>query len=464
MADIAALLDSAGLAGLQSGKKGHKGLTQEAGQTGFIAALMSQIAAEGASKGKVADVGALLAKAAANGAADSVANSCSNLVANSMGNAAAHGNIDDAPASPSGAAPSIAARHVVSQLAAVPSIVSERQADKASADKPLAALVPVMAAELDGDAKQLPAGLGNEAEAEMEQAVQQAAPNAADVALLQSVPGNPLAAAIQAASANPAQEAPVSDDEGKTDALTLPQSKGGDAKSRAFDPGKTGLGQVAVSANAAGDEVSGRQVLPALASDVSQETTAGEANPLPVSSGNTATTLLQSGSAITPPAPETSSVRPFDQALRQVEARVNVAVDAPVRSPAFATEFGEKMVWFAGRQGQVAEMTLNPPQMGSVEIRLTVAGGEAGAHFFSANPAVREAIEAALPKLRDLMAQAGINLGEANVRDQSFAQGKGSERSDAALSAMFPGSEAAADSAGFGAPRSLGLGLVDLYA
>lgn len=456
MADIAALLDSAGLAGLQSGKKGHKGLTQEAGQAGFIAALMSQITAEGASKGKVADVGALLAKAVANDAADSVANS--------MGSAATHGNTGDALASPSAAVPSIAARHVASQRVAVPSIVTEQQVDKASGDKPLAALVPVMEAELEGDTKELSAGLGSKAEAETKQAEQQTTPSAAEVALIQSVPGNPLAAAIQAASANPAQQVPVSDDEGKTDAPALPHSRAGDAKSRVFDPGKTGLGQVAVTANAAGEEVVDRQVLPTLASDIAREATAGDANPLQVPSGNTVGTMLQSGGTITPASPEASSVRPFDQALRQVEARVNVAVDAPVRSPAFATEFGEKMVWLAGRQGQVAEMTLNPPQMGSVEIRLTVAGGEAGAQFFSANPAVREAIEAALPKLRDLMAQAGINLGEANVRDQSFAQGKGSEKSESALSALFPGSEAATESAGFGASRSMGLGLVDLYA
>jgi flagellar hook-length control protein FliK len=155
---------------------------------------------------------------------------------------------------------------------------------------------------------------------------------------------------------------------------------------------------------------------------------------------------------------------PFEQTLRQAEIKVNAAIEAPLRSAAFATELGDKVVWLAGRQGQFADLSLNPPQMGALEVRLTVSGGETSAQFFSPNPVVRDAIDAALPKLREMMAQAGINLGETGVRDQAFGRRE---------SQQMPGQTAGAQDAqiiinqaamtGIGVARSGGLGLVDLY-
>jgi len=155
--------------------------------------------------------------------------------------------------------------------------------------------------------------------------------------------------------------------------------------------------------------------------------------------------------------------RPFEQVMRQVESRLHVSVDAPVRSPAFASELGEKIVWLAGRQGQIAELSLNPPQLGSVEVRLSLSGGEAGAQFFSASPAVREAIEVALPRLRELMAQAGINLGEAQVRDEAFMQGRSSGDLDRERAAGVQGEAGIVGEPSAAAARTRGMGLVDLY-
>jgi flagellar hook-length control protein FliK len=155
---------------------------------------------------------------------------------------------------------------------------------------------------------------------------------------------------------------------------------------------------------------------------------------------------------------------PFDQALRQAETRINAAIEAPVRSPAFAAELGDKVVWLASRQGQFAELSLNPPQMGALEVRLNLSGsGDASAQFFSPNPIVREAIDAALPRLREMLAQAGINLGEAEVREHAFGR---REQSD--MRGQNPAQEAEiplhqAVMAGVGGARSAGVGLVDLY-
>jgi flagellar hook-length control protein FliK len=154
---------------------------------------------------------------------------------------------------------------------------------------------------------------------------------------------------------------------------------------------------------------------------------------------------------------------PFDQALRQAESKLNVAIEAPVRSPAFAAEVGDKVVWLAGRQGQLADFSLNPPQMGALEVRLTVSGGEATAQFFSPNPVVRDALDAAMPKLRELMAEAGLSLGETEVRDQAFSRKEGPQMPSQARSQDVEIVAHQGVLTGHGMARSSGLGLVDLY-
>lgn len=163
--------------------------------------------------------------------------------------------------------------------------------------------------------------------------------------------------------------------------------------------------------------------------------------------------------AVTPIA----TAHPFEQALRQVEAKVNAAIEAPVRSAAFASELADKVVWLAGRQGQFADLSLNPPQMGALEIRLTMSGSEASAQFFSPNPMVRDAIDAALPKLRELMAQAGINLGETEVRDHAFGRRESHETQIRLPAQEMETAVGQTALAGVGVFRSGGLGLVDLY-
>ena len=151
----------------------------------------------------------------------------------------------------------------------------------------------------------------------------------------------------------------------------------------------------------------------------------------------------------------------FEQSTQTQQPRVQAAIETPVRSQAFPAELADKVVWLAGRQSQVAELSLNPPHMGTLEVRLSISGSEAGAQFYSPHPVVREAMEAAMPRLRELMAQAGISLGDTQVRDQAFAQrdmggsprGNRGEASGEARASILPV-----------APSRRGLGLVDLYA
>ncbi|MDD5176117.1 MAG: flagellar hook-length control protein FliK [Sterolibacterium sp.] len=93
----------------------------------------------------------------------------------------------------------------------------------------------------------------------------------------------------------------------------------------------------------------------------------------------------------------------------------SLPVQTPVGARGWDGEVSDKLVWMVGRQEQRAELVLNPPQLGRVEVSLSMSGGQTSALFVSANPAVRDALEAALPRLREILADAGVNLGQAQV-------------------------------------------------
>lgn len=109
-------------------------------------------------------------------------------------------------------------------------------------------------------------------------------------------------------------------------------------------------------------------------------------------------------------------------ALRQPEQLPALTVAPKVGSVDWGGAVGEKVLWMANQNSQVAELHLNPPNLGPLEVRLTVTNDQASAIFVSHHSAVRDAIETALPRLREMLADNGIMLGNASVGSESFSQ------------------------------------------
>lgn len=97
-------------------------------------------------------------------------------------------------------------------------------------------------------------------------------------------------------------------------------------------------------------------------------------------------------------------------------------IPTPVRDAAWPAELSQKVVWMSRQDLQSAQITLNPPQLGPIEISLDVKNEQASAVFVSGNAEVREAIESALPRLREMLAGIGVELGQTNVSHESFRQ------------------------------------------
>jgi flagellar hook-length control protein FliK len=161
------------------------------------------------------------------------------------------------------------------------------------------------------------------------------------------------------------------------------------------------------------------------------------ADPVPVLSETDAeasqANSSRSSNSVNPPnatnlANPANSTNSIPSALPTSTAPVNVNATevAEVRTvlgnAAWPEDFGQKIVWLAKNDRQSAQITLNPPALGPIEVSLNLDKGNANAVFVSANSEVRESIEMAFPRLREMFAAAGIELGQAQVSAESFRQ------------------------------------------
>jgi flagellar hook-length control protein FliK len=102
-----------------------------------------------------------------------------------------------------------------------------------------------------------------------------------------------------------------------------------------------------------------------------------------------------------------------------------LVIDTPVTQKQWGNEFSQKITWMATQQDQHAELHLNPAQLGPVDVVIKVSGDQATAQFTSAHAAVREVIDQSIPKLREMLADNGIMLGNTTVSDQAPREQRG---------------------------------------
>lgn len=109
-------------------------------------------------------------------------------------------------------------------------------------------------------------------------------------------------------------------------------------------------------------------------------------------------------------------------ALHPSQAVIHVA--EPLGTHRWEQAFSTQVAWAAREQLQSASLTLNPPELGPVRIELQLSDNQASASFSSPQPEVRKAIEDALPGLKTLFADAGLQLQHANVGSGDARQGQ----------------------------------------
>lgn len=136
------------------------------------------------------------------------------------------------------------------------------------------------------------------------------------------------------------------------------------------------------------------------------------------------TKTLTAGNNGTPTAPMHPSVSSAGMAISDIPS-IEAADEAINQSQMLATEFGQpdwpeefgyRITWLATQRVQAAELRLHPAHLGPIEISLQLSNDQQlSAQFVAHNAAVREVIEANLPRLREMMAENGIMLADTAV-------------------------------------------------
>ena len=140
----------------------------------------------------------------------------------------------------------------------------------------------------------------------------------------------------------------------------------------------------------------------------------------------------------------------------------------PFAQAGWVQEVDQNLHWMVGNTRQQADLVLNPPELGRIEVTLVIQGDEVSASFASPHQAVREAIEESLVRLRESLSDSGINLGQTHVgrdssRDAPFmkAEGDGQQGRGARQEGTMPIGTPLTQGSAF---QSRGRGMVDVFA
>ncbi|WP_440966859.1 flagellar hook-length control protein FliK [Massilia sp. GER05] len=120
----------------------------------------------------------------------------------------------------------------------------------------------------------------------------------------------------------------------------------------------------------------------------------------------------------------------------QAAAAASEDLSAHVGTDAWNDQVGQKVIYMVGAEDQTASLTLNPPDLGPLQVVLSVSNGQADVTFSSNQLEVRQALENALPRLQEMMGESGIALGNATV-NAGMSNGGQAQQDQAMASSGF---------------------------
>jgi flagellar hook-length control protein FliK len=125
------------------------------------------------------------------------------------------------------------------------------------------------------------------------------------------------------------------------------------------------------------------------------------------------------------------SVQQFDNVLQNAQTQQSASVtQKAITDPTIAQTFNlqkndavkalhDKVNAMLNINNKEAEIRLDPPELGSMQIRIRSEAEQAQVNFVVQNQQAKEALEQSMPKLKEMLAEQGIQLGESNIQQDS---------------------------------------------
>ncbi|WDE03977.1 flagellar hook-length control protein FliK [Thalassomonas viridans] len=89
----------------------------------------------------------------------------------------------------------------------------------------------------------------------------------------------------------------------------------------------------------------------------------------------------------------------------------------------FTGALKEKVMIMVNQRIQQVEIRLDPPELGNMHVRVNLQNEQAAVNFLVQNQQAKEALEQSMGKLKDMLSQSGVDVGDANVEQQQQGSG-----------------------------------------
>lgn len=122
-------------------------------------------------------------------------------------------------------------------------------------------------------------------------------------------------------------------------------------------------------------------------------------------------------------------------------AGLSTSIMTPLQSPGWSQQMTDQVNLMLKGGFQQADIKLNPAHLGPMEIKLSMNDDKASIHFVSQHAPVRDAIDSALPRLREMLEQQGVSLADVDVSAQSEQQQSDAEAQQSGSGMMQQGAE-----------------------
>lgn len=104
----------------------------------------------------------------------------------------------------------------------------------------------------------------------------------------------------------------------------------------------------------------------------------------------------------------------------------------------FSVAVKEKVMVAINQKLRQLEIRLDPPELGSMQVKLNLQNEQAAVNFVVQSQQAKEALEQHMGKLKDMLAQSGVDVGDANIEQRDS---QNSEQASAQGQSRYNGSE-----------------------
>jgi flagellar hook-length control protein FliK len=95
-------------------------------------------------------------------------------------------------------------------------------------------------------------------------------------------------------------------------------------------------------------------------------------------------------------------------------------VNAPVDSADFAQSVADRVSFAVDNNWGSTKLQVNPPQLGPIDLQISVQGDHAQVMMSTHSAVTREALESSLPKLKDMLSSQGFTQVSVDISQRSF--------------------------------------------